>query len=207
MVVSKKRSLDVVESIFGRDTCLRQGIPSAVTASSALLVWLFSECVMRTEEDGMPVLEVREVSKSFDAVRAVCGVSFSAQRGEILGFLGPNGAGKIIGLGLAGLIQGIAWATIAYFAARRFIPITLSVLSPAQLVSYPLYFILGYLLIATLYATAASTMKDVHSSGAQGMVYLLARFAAKVFEVGMLMYGKSANLREIWKWGIHSSRT
>ena len=42
----------------------------------------------------MPVLEIREVSKSFDAVRAVCGVSFSAQRGEILGFLGPNGAGK-----------------------------------------------------------------------------------------------------------------
>jgi len=40
-----------------------------------------------------------------------------------------------------------------------------------------------------------------------GTVYLLARFAAKVFEVGMLMYGKSANLREIWKWGIHSVRT
>jgi ABC-2 type transport system ATP-binding protein len=49
---------------------------------------------MRTEEDGMPVLEVRGVSKNFDAVRAVCGVSFTAQRGEILGFLGPNGAGK-----------------------------------------------------------------------------------------------------------------
>jgi hypothetical protein len=38
-------------------------------------------------------------------------------------------------------------------------------------------------------------------------VYLLARFAAKVFEVAMLMYGKSARLREIWRWGIHSSRT
>jgi len=40
-----------------------------------------------------------------------------------------------------------------------------------------------------------------------GTVCLLARFAAKVFEVGTLMYGKSANLREIWKWGIRSSRT
>jgi ABC-2 type transport system permease protein len=178
-------------------------------------------------------------------------------------------AGKIIGLGLAGLIQVLAWTTLAYFAARRFLPITLSGLSPMQLISYPLYFILGYLLIATLYATAASTMKDVHSGGAQGMVgfivympmiflkmliehpdlswiriagffppfapsvmmirmavtevawwevvlsltllaatvCLLARFAAKVFEVGMLMYGKSARLREIWRWGIHSSRT
>jgi ABC-2 type transport system permease protein len=178
-------------------------------------------------------------------------------------------AGKIIGLGLAGLIQVTVWATIAYFAARRFLPITLSGLSPMQLISYPLYFILGYLLIATIYAIAASTMKDVHSGGAQGMVglivylpmmflkvliehpdlpwirvagffppfapsvmmvriavtkvlwwevvlsltllagtvYLLARFAAKVFEVAMLMYGKSASLREIWRWGIHPSRT
>jgi len=178
-------------------------------------------------------------------------------------------AGKIIGLGLAGLIQVTVWAVIAFFAARRFLPITLSGLSPVQMISYPLYFIFGYLLIATLYATAASTMKDVHSGGAQGMVglivylpmvflklliehpdlpwvraagffppftpsvmmirmavtdvawwevvlslgllaaavCLLARFAAKVFEVGILMYGKSANLREIWKWGIRSSRT
>ena len=30
--------------------------------------------------------------------------------------------------------------------------------------------------------------------------YLLARLAAKVFEVGMLMYGKSASLREVWRW-------
>jgi ABC-2 type transport system permease protein len=30
--------------------------------------------------------------------------------------------------------------------------------------------------------------------------YLLVRLAAKVFEVGMLMYGKSASLREVWKW-------
>lgn len=82
-------------------------------------------------------------------------------------------AGKIIGLGLAGLIQVTVWAVIAYFAARRFLPIALSGLSPVQLVSYPLYFIFGYLLIATLYATAASTMKDVHSGGAQGMVGLI----------------------------------
>jgi hypothetical protein len=27
------------------------------------------------------------------------------------------------------------------------------------------------------------------------------RFTTKVFHVGMLMYGKSASFRELWKWG------
>jgi len=39
-------------------------------------------------------LEVVGIEKSFDSLRAVQGVSFSAERGEILGLLGPNGAGK-----------------------------------------------------------------------------------------------------------------
>ncbi len=41
-----------------------------------------------------PVLEVRSISKRFEAVRAVDGVSFDVARGEVLGYLGPNGAGK-----------------------------------------------------------------------------------------------------------------
>jgi len=32
-------------------------------------------------------------------------------------------------------------------------------------------------------------------------VFFMMRFAARVFEVGMLMYGKSASLRELWRWG------
>ncbi len=39
-------------------------------------------------------LEVLNVSKVFGAQRAVDQLSFSAEKGEILGFLGPNGAGK-----------------------------------------------------------------------------------------------------------------
>ena len=31
-------------------------------------------------------------------------------------------------------------------------------------------------------------------------ILLVMRLAAKVFEVGILMYGKSATLREIWRW-------
>ncbi len=41
-----------------------------------------------------PVLEVREVAKSFGAKRAVDGVSLTVEKGEVFGLLGPNGAGK-----------------------------------------------------------------------------------------------------------------
>jgi len=42
----------------------------------------------------MPFLSVEGVSKRFDDVTAVDGVSFAVDRGEVVGFLGPNGAGK-----------------------------------------------------------------------------------------------------------------
>ncbi len=42
----------------------------------------------------MTILECRQVSKSFGALKANLGVSFSLARGEILGMIGPNGAGK-----------------------------------------------------------------------------------------------------------------
>ena len=40
------------------------------------------------------MIEVRNLKKSFGAKAAVKGVSFTVQKGEVLGFLGPNGAGK-----------------------------------------------------------------------------------------------------------------
>lgn len=40
------------------------------------------------------MIEVRDLVKSFGAVRAVSGVSFTARDGQITGLLGPNGAGK-----------------------------------------------------------------------------------------------------------------
>jgi ABC-2 type transport system ATP-binding protein len=39
-------------------------------------------------------IEVLDLHKSFGAHQAVCGVSFQARAGEVLGLLGPNGAGK-----------------------------------------------------------------------------------------------------------------
>src|SRR5476649_2060034 len=40
------------------------------------------------------MIEVRNLRKSFGAKAAVNGVSFTVEKGEVLGFLGPNGAGK-----------------------------------------------------------------------------------------------------------------
>lgn len=40
------------------------------------------------------MIEVERVSRDFGSLRAVDGISFSVEKGEIVGLLGPNGAGK-----------------------------------------------------------------------------------------------------------------
>jgi ABC-2 type transport system ATP-binding protein len=42
----------------------------------------------------VPILTVRDVTKTYASVRAVGGVSFAVECGEIFALLGPNGAGK-----------------------------------------------------------------------------------------------------------------
>ena len=39
-------------------------------------------------------LELKKVSKSFGATKALSGISFTLKEGEVVGLLGPNGAGK-----------------------------------------------------------------------------------------------------------------
>jgi ABC-2 type transport system ATP-binding protein len=51
-----------------------------------------------------PLIEVREVCKSFKDVKAVNGLSFSIRPGQFLALLGPNGAGKTT---LVEMIEGI----------------------------------------------------------------------------------------------------
>ncbi len=40
------------------------------------------------------LLEIRDLERSFGALRAVAGVSFAVREGELVGLIGPNGAGK-----------------------------------------------------------------------------------------------------------------
>jgi ABC-2 type transport system ATP-binding protein len=51
-----------------------------------------------------PVIEVQEVYKSFNDVKAVQGISFVIEEGKFMALLGPNGAGKTT---LVEMIEGI----------------------------------------------------------------------------------------------------
>jgi branched-chain amino acid transport system ATP-binding protein len=49
----------------------------------------------KAEEKGlMALLEVHNVTKDFDGLRANDDISFTLEKGELLGLIGPNGAGK-----------------------------------------------------------------------------------------------------------------
>jgi ABC-2 type transport system ATP-binding protein len=51
-------------------------------------------------------LDLRHVSKRFESVQALADLSFSVERGRMLGFLGPNGAGKTTAMrAVFGLVQ------------------------------------------------------------------------------------------------------
>jgi urea transport system permease protein/urea transport system ATP-binding protein len=45
-------------------------------------------------EEGLPALDLRDVSKQYGSLRALERVSLQARRGEVVGIVGPNGAGK-----------------------------------------------------------------------------------------------------------------
>ena len=58
--------------------------------------------------NGSPLLEVRDLLKAFGGVHAVSRLSFTLNRGDLLGIIGPNGSGKTT---TVNLITGFVKAT------------------------------------------------------------------------------------------------
>ena len=62
--------------------------------------------------DGLAVIHVEKLTKIYGATTAIDDLTFSVERGEIVGFLGPNGAGKTTTMrilaGALGATKGLA---------------------------------------------------------------------------------------------------
>ena len=60
----------------------------------------------------MPIIQTKNLTKRFDGVKAVDGLSMETERGKITGIIGPNGSGKttLINMlsGMVGIDGGIA---------------------------------------------------------------------------------------------------
>ena len=88
-------------SFFGRGELPLPNSPGEMNPASSL----FSKRSPAQPEGGpSKILEVGNISKNFGGLRAISHLTFSVQRGEILGIIGPNGAGKTT---LFNLLSGV----------------------------------------------------------------------------------------------------
>lgn len=171
--------------------------------------------------------------------------------------------GKVIGFGIVGLLQVSIWAVSALFVLKIIFDISFAFLFSIKIMYMLIYFILGFITIASINAIVGAGMKQAQSgsqstgflvmipiiplyfssfivNNTEGVFsyvfsyipvtsattmlirlgfsdpplvevfgimflllfanYLLIKLAAKIFRVGMLMYGKSANFKELFKW-------
>ena len=57
---------------------------------------------MRTLEEKMSMLEVENLVVSYGAIKALKGISFNVEKGEVITLIGSNGAGKTTTLHIHG---------------------------------------------------------------------------------------------------------
>ncbi len=82
--------------------------------------------------------------------------------------------GKILGFGALSALQIFIWVSVGLAVASRLIDLGELGLTPATLAPSITFFVLGYFLLASLFATAGATMKDAEGgSQMQGLVILI----------------------------------
>jgi ABC-2 type transport system permease protein len=111
------------------------------------------------------------------------------------GAVGLAGVIPYLPMVFAGLIitqPDLLWVRIAGFLPPFAPAIMLLRIGATPLISEGTRFVPAWEIALSLLSLAAGT-------------FLMMRFAAKVFEVGMLMTGKSASMRELWRWGRRGS--
>src|SRR5690554_1772517 len=78
--------------------------------------------LMRGEIMGKPVIIMEKVNKAFlPGVRVIDNLSFSVQKGEIIGILGPNGAGKTTTIRL---LNGVLYPDTGRISVAGFDPVS-----------------------------------------------------------------------------------
>ncbi len=75
------------------ETIINYYIP--VNELSLIFICVFlSTCIFSWGDDTVKVVEVNDLRKSYGNFKALKGITFEIQKGEIFGLIGPNGAGK-----------------------------------------------------------------------------------------------------------------
>ena len=64
-----------------------------------------------------PIVEVQQLVKHFGTTKAVQGISFTIEKGEIFGLIGPNGAGKTTTLRILSTLLQITSGTVTVLGA------------------------------------------------------------------------------------------
>lgn len=82
-------------------------------------------------------------------------------------------AGKLLGFAGLGLAQITLWGGVSLIVLTQIMDISLGPVSPFQGFYYFCYFVLGYLMIASIYALLGASAKDIQSSSQSRGIFVL----------------------------------
>lgn len=82
-------------------------------------------------------------------------------------------AGKLLGFAGLGLAQIALWGGVGLVVLTQIIDIPIGPVSPFQGFYYLLYFVMGYLMIASIYALLGASAKDIQSSSQTRGIFVL----------------------------------